>query len=163
MPDLIETLRTELATLESELASDPRYKKVLHIRELIALYGESVATQPITAQEVPTRRVVRVPWRAKEPSKAQRTRDAISQFLEPRGIVHRTEILDHLTSLGLMEGIKKPMANLAAFISDHKEMFRSHGGGRWSLASSSNPESETPNSDELFGAPQSNGAEPLHA
>jgi hypothetical protein len=46
---------------------------------------------------------------AKEPTKAQRLRDEIRDFLEPRGIVHRKDILDHVTSRGFMEGIKDPV------------------------------------------------------
>jgi hypothetical protein len=99
---------------------------------------------------------------AKVPTKAQRMLDAIREFITPRGIVHRKDILNHLTSLGLMQGIKNPMLNLAAFISDHKDVLASHGEGRWSLATSDTPESETPNSSELFGAPKGNGALPLN-
>jgi hypothetical protein len=99
------------------------------------------------------------PQRSREPTKAQRILNAIREFVEPRGTVHRMEILDHLTAAGLMDGIVNPMANLAAFISDHKEFFVSHGGGRWSLASE--PKSEAPNSSELSGAPKPNGTNPL--
>ena len=76
-------------------------------------------------------------------------------------IVHRKDILDHLVSLGLMEGIKNPMMNLAAYISDHKSEFVSHGSGRWSLASSVTSESEAPDSSLLSGAPKTNGTSPL--
>ena len=63
------------------------------------------------------------------------------------------------------------MADLATFISDHKQMFVGHGGGRWSLATSIEPRAEAPNDKSSFGgsdretagrAHEGNPAAPFH-
>jgi hypothetical protein len=160
MADVVEILREELAGLERELAADPRYLKAQRIRELLALYEP--ASVVVLSPAPISKSVVRVPPPAKQPSKARLMEQAIRDYLEPRGIAHRKGILEALTNAGFMEGMKNPMANLAAFMSDRKEIFTGHGGGMWSLASSVTSGTETPSSGELLGAPKGNGALPLY-
>jgi hypothetical protein len=47
--DLILSLRSELNSLEAELAADPRYQKIAKIQELLAIYD--TAPSPIVSRQ----------------------------------------------------------------------------------------------------------------
>jgi hypothetical protein len=130
MADFILTLRSELHSLEIELAADPRVQKVAKIRELLAIYerlptvGHAAAP---TAENAPT-----------SESKVERIRTEAEKFVRSKGgVAHRQEILDHLVSLGIMGRESRPMASFAAYLSDElKDTFVGHGGGQWGLRAS---------------------------
>ena len=92
MADVIKTLRAELATLEL---------KIQRIRELLALYTEDDDALAVIQPES-NQRVVAVSPPTARTTKAKQKEDAIREFLEPRGTVHRKEILEHLTARGFM-------------------------------------------------------------
>ena len=121
MPAVTIALRSELESLEAELAADPRYRKAQKIRELLAMYAE----QPLT--EIPSSPTP-------QPTKAENIRSAIAEIMRTNGgMVHRQEILDHLIGLKIMGHESNPMGSLAAYLSEMKDMFVSHGGGKWGL------------------------------
>ena len=123
MPDVTIALRSELESLEAELAADLRYGKAQKIRELLAMYVE----QPLAPIPSPP---------APQPTKAENIRSAIAEIMRTKGgVVHRQEILDHLITLKIMGHESKPMTSLAAYLTEMKDTFVSHGGGQWGLRS----------------------------
>jgi hypothetical protein len=130
MPDVTIALRSELESLEAELAADPRYRKITKIRELLAMYG--AAAQLPAQADLPQSLKQQMPT-GTQLTKAQRIRSEIEPLIRAKGIVHRQEMLNHLISLGIMGHERSPMASLAAYLTEMKETFVSHGGGKWGL------------------------------
>jgi hypothetical protein len=132
MTNVAHALKTELAQLESELEADPRYLKIQRIRDLLAMYEEP---KPGTQ----TRRIpVTAPANRGEPPKGHESKKAklrreVSDLLRQRGKQHRTAILEHLTAKRLMGDEKDPMASLAQFLSQNKDLFVFDGEGNWDL------------------------------
>jgi hypothetical protein len=139
MSELVATLRQELSMLEAELRADPRSIKIAHIRELIAVYErEGPAIQEKgTREPVPESEPARQPEPAhingSGKTKASLMEETIAQMLLRNGQMHRSLILDHLTSLGIMGHEKKPMEELAVFLSTHRDRFVSDGKGNFRL------------------------------
>jgi hypothetical protein len=128
MTDVIFALCSELRNLEAELANDPRYQKIGKIRELLAMYGAATQSSNLAEATQPMAEHVLASGQA---TKADRIRSEIESLLRANGIVHRKEILDRLTSLGIMGSERDPMASLAAYLSEMRESIVSHGGGKW--------------------------------
>lgn len=138
MNKVVDTLERELARLEAELRADPRYRRITRIKELIADYlsdglPDLPGTQPVPLirQAVPLRAV-----RDGEPrqnSKAAIIRNEIRSLLADKQRMHRSDILTHLVAKGLMGHEKSPLASLAAYLSDWKDMVAHDGQGNWFL------------------------------
>jgi hypothetical protein len=62
---------------------------------------------------------------------ARRASDLLAVKIE----VHRSAILGHLTSAGIMGGEKNPVSHLASFMSDHRHLYVSDGKGNFRLRS----------------------------
>ena len=127
MTTIVQSLRQELAALEADIRSDPRYRKIERIRALLSEYDDepqvSVAAQPNV-------------WHRRSPmadTKKDRVRGVISEVLTVKGNAHRSELLKTLIDRGIMGQEKDPMASLAAYLSDFKE-FKNIGVGRWAFA-----------------------------
>jgi hypothetical protein len=126
MSEVVTVLRQELATLEAELVTDPRYRKLAKIRELLAIYETREPAQP---------RKIEPEAQSETPTKADRIRAETRAIIERSGgIAHRQDILNHLTRLGIMGAERSPMTNLAAYLSEMKE-FASAGSGNWTIRS----------------------------
>jgi hypothetical protein len=125
MTELVDALRRELAKLEAELQADPRYVKMARIRGLLAEYGE----------EMPEREpaVSASGLNGSGKTKAALMEEAITALLRPNKLVHRSKILEHLRSRGIMGHEKNPMNDLAAFLSGHRDLFVSDGRGNFRL------------------------------
>lgn len=137
MADVTQALKRELARLESELKADPRYRKIAAIKDLLAQYEvPSAAGSTATAEHALAGSTISVISngikRTRSDSKATVIRGEVHSQLEQRGVMHREQILMHLTAKGLMGHEKKPLAQLAAYLSDWKE-FESVGGGKWRI------------------------------
>ncbi len=130
MSELITALRQEQKALEAELSTDPRYRKLAKIRELLAIYEVGtpvpfVAPQPAAG----------LPDSNEAPSKADRVRAEAKAFIERSGgTAHRQAILDHLIELGVMGRERSPIASFAAYLTEMEE-FVGVGGGRWAVRS----------------------------
>jgi len=149
MNDFTTALERELERLDGELLRDPRYRRIKQIRDLLAEYKT-----PDPAQAVPigpanrfpnnslfsTAAVVANPSpgrvRMMPLSKANSIKQAVTTLLRDRGSVHRAEILKYLIDNQLMGHEKTPMASLAAYLSDWKDLFQTDGHGNFSLRSS---------------------------
>lgn len=137
-----------MTSVSSTLSHSPMFNNVQGL-------GYGLADWPLTEGE-------RLAIGDKPPSKSDQIWAAIREFLMPRGIVHRQEILDHLVSLGLVNNSPNAMGKLAAHMAERKQLLVKHGGARWSLVEQrATAENEAPNSSELSGAPRGNGALPL--
>jgi hypothetical protein len=129
--NFISALKVEIAQLEDELRSDPRHRKLARLRETLAEYepesrdyqaklGSSIG--PLSAGSF-------APLR----TKGDKVKAEITAFLRQRGTVHRKEILNHLTAVGLLGHEKNPMVNLASYLSEWKDIFAFDGRGNYSL------------------------------
>jgi hypothetical protein len=71
-----------------------------------------------------------------------------------------TEIAKSLLAKGVAIGGKDPSATVSAYLT-HSSLFDNIRGQGYGLIEWSRPQTETPNSGTLFGAPKTNGASPL--
>jgi hypothetical protein len=137
--DIVNALRRELRDLESDLSSDPRYRKIERIRALLTEYSPPtphIAATPITRT------------RATSPdSKKNRVHDAIMNYLADHPGAHRSELLSYVTGQGLLVGQKDPMASLAAYLSDFRSELQNNGQGHWSLKELA-PDAKAPEPNE---------------
>jgi hypothetical protein len=144
MIDLIPRLRTELESttanmqaLEADVAAaQERLRfaadKAERIRALLAVYeAEAEAAKPRMGPPV-LPPVPPPPLQKPLPKNAQMAQE-ITNLLAARGSTHRAQILEHLTTRGIMGREKNPMAHLAAFMSDHRSKFASDGRGNFTL------------------------------
>jgi hypothetical protein len=145
--DLVDALKRELAALESDLETDPRYRKIARIRSLLAEYSAMGIKTPERSD------VVTISIRKRHApvgdTKRARIHRIIHNHLRDRPKVHRKAILNALQDDGLLAGDKDPMGALAAYLSSFPD-FRSAGGGFWELASL-----ETDGAPADAGAPKS--------
>jgi hypothetical protein len=126
MSDFTTALERELERLETELKNDPRHRRADQIRALLAEYKNGTPLT-LTVSSVPVRRErVRL-------SKAASVRIAVQEFLRDNGPSHRTLILKHLVETKVMGHEKKPLAALAAYLSEFRELFEPDGRGNFSL------------------------------
>ena len=129
MANIVTSLHQELAALEADIRSDPRYRKIERIRALLSEYGADESGTPVAAP--PTNFGHK--RSATSDTKKDRVRDVIGEVLTVKGNAHRSELLRALTDRGIMGQEKDPMASLAAYLSDFKE-FKNIGVGRWAFA-----------------------------
>jgi hypothetical protein len=135
--NFVSALKAEIAQLEDELRSDPRQRKLARLRETLAEYEPSsggyqaqlgsITISSFSAGSFTTLR-----------TKGDRVKAAITALLRERGTVHRREILNHLKAVNLLGSEKNPMASLASYLSDWKDIFAFDGSGNWSLKSDMN-------------------------
>lgn len=155
MNAIVDALRSELASLEAELRSDPRYVKAGKVRELISLYSGS---EPKPAQSL-ERKPVASPG-TRENTKRYQVKSLVWKTLAEQGRpVHRTLLLDRLKAAGLMGSEKDPMASLAAYLSEWREEFQADGRGNFTLASAKTNEA----ADQRSTAPSSQPVSPFAA
>jgi hypothetical protein len=175
MSNILETLRLELDTTaakipaleaEAELAQKAlrfALDKVERITGLVAvLEAEAAATTPDLNGKSSS--VFQYPpgdqeIHGKYVSKRSQMNQEITNLLTLRGTVHRSHILEHLISRGLMGLEKSPMAHLAAFLSSNRDKFEYDGSSNFRLRQPSfaNKEIGPPNADPLDGPKEVHG------
>ena len=69
------------------------------------------------------------PWR----SKKEALRTEVTELLRREGRLHRAKILEHLVREKIMGHEKDPLAALAAYLSDNRDLFEPDGRGNFSL------------------------------
>jgi hypothetical protein len=131
-------LQVEAQRLESIIAqaqADLRVakEKAEHINGLLTLYSPTSDLQPVRSSLNGSNPSARQPALPKRQTKAVRMRDHIRSLLLINGSLHRSVILDDLMAQGLMGDEKSPMASLAAFLSDNRELFEPDGRGNFML------------------------------
>lgn len=134
MSSIIDALKQERSQLINELSSDPRFMKLQKIEELLATYsslGHREVAAAKAAKPSPVRKSDSKP--AGEPSKRAQIESAVKYFLTGKGSVHRSRILEHLQTLGLIgSDIKNPMGRVAIYLSDMAGIV-GDGLGNWRL------------------------------
>jgi len=85
-------LKAEIADLEEEIRNDPRYRKLLRLREALAEYEPKPARAPVTAN---VRQPVATPVPVPRADDDTMTPSGESVFRE-RSSVNRSELLRHL-------------------------------------------------------------------
>jgi len=153
MPDLVRTLRHELIIIEAEIpqleaeASQVQsrlrraFEKADKIKGVIALYADEnveapqpeLFEPPFPVQESPPQAAEPIKQGEQEKSKALRVREEVVELLGLRGTEHRSKILDRLIEKGLMGSERNPLASLASYLSDNKDVFAADGRGNFSL------------------------------
>jgi len=128
--NFVSALKAEITELEAELRDDPRQRKLARLRAALAEYEPAGA--PHQAQLAAGSFDVSATI-ATLRTKGDKVQAEITALLRQRGAVHRREILNHLTTVGLMGHEKDPMASLAAYLSNWNNIFAPDGGGNWSL------------------------------
>jgi hypothetical protein len=137
--DFTTALERELQRLNDELRQDPRFRRMSQIQTLLADYRNGASKSAAAAETVvsPQPAPVRTGRRRRvHLSKAASVRSAVKSFLLDKGTVHRSEILKYLMQQQLMGHEKNPMASLAAYLSDWKNMFQPDGRGNFTLKKS---------------------------
>jgi hypothetical protein len=134
--NFVATLKAEIAELEAEIRNDPRHRKLQRLREALTEYEPGSKLHQAAGVVASTSSPVDFPAkleRAIARTKEEKIRAELTRVFKERGPQHRSDLLDHLTAIGLMGHEKDPMANLAAYLSNWKDIFDFDGKGRWGL------------------------------
>jgi hypothetical protein len=143
--DFTTALEREIQRLQAELLQDPRYRLMSQIQTLLADYrnGAKPPAGEVEAESAPPSPPAPSPSSAPRYrrrrvhlSKAASVRSAVKGFLLEKGTTHRSVILKHLIEQKLMGHEKNPMASLAAYLSDWKNVFEPDGRGNFTLKKS---------------------------
>lgn len=123
-------------------------EKAEKLRTVLALYlGEPTAedkTETDSAFSPETESEKRVPPMSEQTSdlaaapeqfvsKKERVKRKVSELLGERGLLHRNDILSVLIAENIMGSEKSPLASLAAYLSEFKELFLPDGRGNFRL------------------------------
>jgi len=167
MSDIVRTLRHELIAAEGDVEKlraeiDKLQSRLTHfidkaesIKRVLGFYASeqvdapqaglfaSVSALAPPRGDVPGKAHVRE--KDASVSKAARVKVETSVLLRERGSVHRQKILEHLIGLGVMGHEKNPLASLAAYLSDNRDLFVTDGKGTFALRQTGHQEpSPTP-------------------
>ncbi len=177
MTEIVSTLRRELVAIEADVAKletetsklQARLRLALDkaekVKAVLAIYaGEDTSEQqprlfaPLSMGSTVTADAVRTVSSAgtSGKSKAFQIKAEVSDLLNARGTEHRQKILDHLVGKGLMGHEKDPLASLAAYLSNYKDVFMADGRGNFSLRRGSHR--EPPPAPEGAGSAEAEGA-----
>jgi hypothetical protein len=126
-------LREELAQLERELSKDPRFQKIEHLRALLTLYqGDDPRRQPPVAPPA-AGAAPGADGADQRTSKGARIKQGIVQLLRANGPMHRSRLLEHFETQGLMGHERNPMANLASYLVELGDTVQSNGKGVYEI------------------------------
>jgi hypothetical protein len=129
----IADLREELAQLERELSKDPRFLKIEHLRALLPLYQGDNSPRTSRAESPSTRAAPSANGADQPTSKGERIKREIIQLLTANGPMHRSLLLEHFKTQGLMGHERNPMANLASYLVGLGDAVRSNGKGVYEI------------------------------
>jgi hypothetical protein len=119
--DKVERIKAVLAVFESEAAAD-------HAQ----MHGSpETDAEPPSPSPIPPQQNVSTDWRAS--TKRARIGGQVDELLTLHGTMHRKAILDHLVVNGIMGTEQKPLAYLAAFLSDNRDKYEPDGNGNFRL------------------------------
>jgi hypothetical protein len=130
-PPFIDSIQRELASLEADLASDPRVRKIKTLKMVLNEYSEPDIVRSPTGE--PLSAVHKLSGQPRLETKRGRIHNVVHNVLSSKGRTHRRDLLGILQKTGLLIVDKDPMTTLAIYLSDFKD-FRSVGGGFWELA-----------------------------
>lgn len=132
--DLINAVNGEIATLETDLRRDPRYRKLEQLKALRALYTGEQAQAPAPNHPRRTARQVNpIPRRRSGSPERQAILEKARAFLTGRNtLVPTMDIFEAISQEMVIPG-KVPRNNLSAMLSN-SDWFVSHGRSGWTLA-----------------------------
>lgn len=146
MSAFVEALMAEIAELEAQLTSDPRYRKLRELKRVRKLYMDS-------AQLVPGLRAAGLDSRPFASGASAEVIKAAKEVLSgASGPTPTRIILDVLAARGVLVSGLKPLNSLSAILSKSNE-FESHGRSGWTLAVPNGHETTTAGDDSLRGSP----------
>ena len=129
----IAALESEIAELEGDLESDPRYLKLRELKRLRSLYANDTGRELLYAASRAARSVSRAI--ASRESRNKDKVEAAAKFLEGRTVpVPTSQILENLLKQGLEINGQEPRNTLSAILS-HSDLFASQGRSGWLLRS----------------------------
>jgi hypothetical protein len=149
--------------LLAELQQNRLFRAYHHAEAAVAaLNAEASGTQPPSQQEMAPETTGRQRQFSKPGTQTATILTAAEAYLREKGSrAPSGEILKVVTSQGIRVGGKNPGSTLASYLSYSALFDNDKNEGGYGLVEWSQLKTETPNSSELFGAPQTNGAEPL--
>jgi hypothetical protein len=156
--EMLRAAKAEEQRLEELLRQDPTFLRLEAVRRIIDLYGtrnESARTTDATKER-----------RSRKGSLASVIREIAATHLRNKmGRAKSSEIYQVVLDAGVTVPGQKPMSVVSSYLSG-SDMFdntdEGYGLTEWVDAIIENgSETETPNSNELFGAPKINGSSPL--
>jgi hypothetical protein len=162
----VPSLEAKVAVAQERLRRE--IAKAEKLRELIALFEadepSASAEQPPLAVDGFTIMPGSGAFRGKGASSADpqiieskqgKIEREVTMLLGMRGTMHRTDLLSHLISAGIMGHESNPLAHLAAFLSKKRDKFASDGQGHFSLRQSAaqeplpEPKDRTADTDQM--------------
>jgi hypothetical protein len=165
MANFLDHLTAEILALERSLDADPRYIKLRELCRVRALYmddssraadTDSLGMKPTPSQHSPSPSRKMLPETERVIIEAEGLLAGRSSPTPLRDIFHQV-----VEVRGCHIGGKDPVNGLSSILS-RAGKFKAHGRSGWTMATDEpDPQTETPNSNELFGAPKTNGAMPL--
>ena len=155
--EMLRAAKAEEQRLEELLHQDPTFLRLEAVRRIIDLYGARSEAAHTTG-----------------PAKERRSRKgSLASAIREIGATHlrnkkarakSSEIYQAVLDAGIIVPGQKPVSVVSSYLSG-SDMFDNTDGGygltEWNASPETRSESETPNSETLFGAPKTNGATPL--
>jgi hypothetical protein len=139
MHEIVPVLEQEIDLLEIELAADPRYLKLRHLKELVVLYrptpktqSEDVSHAAVKPQRSSTRRA--------DPERLRMLNEVADYLAIMDGPTKTSALYDYLVSSGFEIGGKEPTNNLSAMLANSGR-FTSNGKAGWTLKPDDGPDS----------------------
>jgi len=128
MSNLLPMLEAEIAEIERELAADPRYLKLGHLRQLAALYRGPSKAQAEDVSNAAGKGVTAAPSKEKTATtQRQKMLEDVEELLKVHDVPTKTVILyEYLRAQGYQIGGKDAVSNLSAMLANSGR-FRSHG------------------------------------
>jgi hypothetical protein len=141
MANIVNALLAEYGEIAADVSQnpDPRLVKLERITALLSTYGisapatDNIAGRSVGPEKVPEFVTPHAPKEGKVPTKRDRVRDEAAGLMRRLGRVHRNAVLDRLIELKIMGHEKDPLASLAAYLSESRDIFATDGKGAWYL------------------------------
>jgi hypothetical protein len=165
--NFLDHLEAEILALKSSLETDPRFVKLRELRRIKDLYLSDSASA--VGSDSPRTRAgssasQRKSVTRKMSPETERVIEESERLLDGRSSpTPLRDVFHHVVDIcGCHIGGKDPINGLSSILS-RAGKFKAHGRAGWTLAEpeAEPSQTETPNSETLFGAPKSNGAAPL--
>ena len=136
MSEFVEALIAEIADLEDQIASDPRYQKLRELKRVRNLYANEVGTLGERPTSAPGSRPFASGASAEVMKAAREVLSGVSTPTPTR------VILEELAARSVFVRGSKPLNSLSAILSK-SDAFKSHGRSGWTLAVPNGHETET--------------------
>jgi hypothetical protein len=147
-------------SLLAELRQNKTFQAYQHAQAIIAALGAQETPQ-LPSQQQPNVEKTNSRQSFKPGTQAETVLMASAAYIrQKKARAPSGEILKALTEKGIAVGGQNPSATLSSYLS-HSALFDNIRGQGYGLVEWSRPQTETPNSGTLFGAPKTNGTAPL--